>query len=244
MLRIGARGSLVISRGKTFPPGNPLEGSDRGRLLLSPWKFPGGNLEVALLAFPRSGFLGNPTSLPGGAKNCKICDCPLTSIKVIFPTVQTVLCHLVFSMKSPRWAYFLQITRELPGSSQVISRKRRLFDCFSPAFPLEIPWCFPGVFRVWPRVPAQNNRMHRDFCHVSGWNSRKTPGNHLEEIGFPAFPQEVSRKMLGFRANIPIGILRFPRIPRRPLEKSGGAPVPFLIPNDSISISSFLVPDS
>ena len=90
---------------------------------------------------------GSPQHPLGAQENFKKCEYPLTSIKVIFPTEQTVLCHLAFPTISPKWtiragipAFHQGKTRRKPGFPLVFPRGK-------PVFPPSARAWFPGFYQ-------------------------------------------------------------------------------------------------
>ncbi len=133
-----------------FPPGKHQESRRTGFHQAFPWWNPG--IQVRRLFRPPPGLESHEIRqrFPTAQKTAKICEYQLTSINLIFPTVSSVLRHLVFSHVSPMWTPFQPDSRKTPGKHQ------------------GNPWRSPGVFLEWCPLPPGVFRV----------GTRKTPGKH------------------------------------------------------------------
>ena len=98
------------------------------------------------MAFSRPLSPGSPQHPLAAQKNSKMCYPPLTSIKVIFPTEQTVLRNLLFSGLFPFGSKYQVNPRQTPGVCLGFS----WYLVHSDSFPLRIlpgkPRHLPGFF--------------------------------------------------------------------------------------------------
>ena len=129
----------AFHQGKTCFPGFHLENT-RGKAESPPGRIsPGFPLGKTCRAgpgrtrhFPRPLSPGSPQHSLAAQKKSKLCEFPLTSIKVIFPTEQTVLRHLPFPTISPKWS----IRAGIPAFHQGKTWGK-------PGFPQVFPWGKP-----------------------------------------------------------------------------------------------------
>ena len=128
-----------------------------------PWGKPGGQDEVRKpgfhLVFPRAKYVGRelahfqaipppfPYHFPAAPETAKICEHPLTSLKVIFPTEQSVLRHLRFPSIFPKWS----------NSA-----------CF-PGFPQGKPRRLPGFAMGFACVPGFHQAILPGFYQGKTW---------------------------------------------------------------------------